>query len=146
MWLPVRTRVAQVEHHVALDWRQVPAIMPVLAAHPGMAALALRFLILTGVRSGDVRGATWAEIALWVIPAQRMKGSPGSARGARRSSDAALAILHEVRSRPDLPDNPAGLLFPALSGKLLSDMTLTALLRRLGWTDAAACCETLCRG
>jgi integrase len=146
MWLPVRTRVTKVEHHAALDWRQVPAIIPVLAARPGMAALALRFLILTAVRSGDVRGATWAEIdenygfPLWVIPVQRMKVQQGQ-RGRLDDhrvplSDAALAILEEVRARPQ-PDNPAALVFPALSGKPLSDMTLTALLRRLGWTDAA---------
>jgi integrase len=147
MWLPVPARVAKLEHHAALDWRQVPAIMPVLAARPGMATLALRFLILTGVRSGDVRGATWQEIdenygfPLWVIPAQRMKVDEHQRkpRDDHRVplSDAAIAILDEVRARPDLPDNPAGLIFPALSGKPLSDMTLTALLRRLGWTDTA---------
>ncbi|MCY4120535.1 MAG: tyrosine-type recombinase/integrase, partial [Acidobacteria bacterium] len=37
----------------------------------------LRFIILTAVRSGEARGATWSEIDLqaaeWRIPAERMK-------------------------------------------------------------------------
>jgi integrase len=145
MWLPVPSRVAKLEHHAALDWRQVPAIMPILAARPGMAALALRFLILTGVRSGDVRGAPWQEIdedaRLWVIPAGRMKVDEHQRklRDDHRVplADAALAILHEIRSRPDQPENPKGLIFPSREGTPLSDMTMTALLRRLGWADAA---------
>ena len=62
------------------------------------ARLAVEFLVLTAVRSGDVRGATWEEIdrgaALWVIPAERMKARrehrvPLSAR--------ALEVLDEAR-------------------------------------------------
>lgn len=39
--------------------------------------MALEALILTAVRSGEIRGAAWSEIdlanALWAIPAERMK-------------------------------------------------------------------------
>ena len=43
----------------------------------GQGATALAFAILTAARSGEVRGATWAEIdfneAVWTVPASRMK-------------------------------------------------------------------------
>ena len=45
----------------------------------GMGARALEFAILTAARSGEARGASWAEIDLeagiWTIPANRMKGA-----------------------------------------------------------------------
>ena len=45
----------------------------------GIGARALRFAILTAARSGEVRGATWAELdlstATWIIRADRMKGA-----------------------------------------------------------------------
>lgn len=48
-----------------------------LAASDTAGRLALRFLILTAARSGEVRGATWDEFDLangvWTVPASRMK-------------------------------------------------------------------------
>lgn len=48
-----------------------------LQSQEGTAAQALRFLILTAARSGEVRGARWEEVdtraKLWTVPAARMK-------------------------------------------------------------------------
>jgi len=70
-------KIAPVVHHRALDATQTRALMPVLMQARGTAALALRLLILTATRAGEMRGARWCEFdmdaALWVIPAQRMK-------------------------------------------------------------------------
>ena len=75
--LPQPGKVAQVAHHRALPWREIPAFMAKLRRMDGMGAKALEFAILTAARSGEVRGATWAEIdpdsRLWTIPASRMK-------------------------------------------------------------------------
>ncbi|MGB7046493.1 MAG: integrase, partial [Methylocella sp.] len=50
-----------------------------LGGQDSVAALALRFLILTVARSGEVLGAMWQEIDLgakvWIVPASRMKAS-----------------------------------------------------------------------
>lgn len=66
-------------HLKALHWSQVPQLMKWLAEQPGMAALALRFCVLTACRTGEVLGATWGEVdleqRLWRIPAQRMKAN-----------------------------------------------------------------------
>ncbi|HEY2132054.1 MAG TPA: integrase arm-type DNA-binding domain-containing protein, partial [Acetobacteraceae bacterium] len=96
--LPARGKVRAVQHHPALDWRLAPAFMAKLRAEPGIAARALEFLILTAARSGEGRGAAWAEIdaseAAWMVPAGRMKR-----RRTHRVplSAAALAVLARVQ-------------------------------------------------
>jgi len=67
-------------NHPSLPWQKAPAFMLALDAMPGLAPLALKFCILTAVRSGEVRGARWSELsfdgedAIWIIPGYRMKG------------------------------------------------------------------------
>jgi integrase len=122
--LPARRKVRAVRHHPALPYREMPAFMARLRRQSGTAARALEFAILTAARSGEVRGATLAEVerdaALWTISAERMKG----ARTHRVPlSPAALALV----------DGPGPLLFPgARRGRPLSDMALTEVLRRMG--------------
>ena len=75
--LPRPSPAKNVRHHPALPWQEVPAFMTELRQHDSIAARALEFVILTGTRTGDVRGAIWNEIDLdsrvWHIPAERMK-------------------------------------------------------------------------
>lgn len=126
--LPKPGKVSRVEHFAALPIDELHAFMKRLRAAEGMGARALEFAILTAARSGEVRGATWAEIDLtegtWSVGAERMKGN----RPHRVPlSDRALELL-EALPRFEGCD----LVFPGASGKKpLSDMTLTAALRRL---------------
>ena len=121
------------KHHAALAWRELPALMPRIKAVDGMGALALQFAIFTAARSGEVRLATWAEIdmeaAVWTITEDRMKAG----REHRVPlSVPALAILESVRP---LSVGSKSLLFPSKrAAKPLSDMTLAAVLKRLGIT------------
>ena len=75
--LPAKTKVAAVEHHNALSYRDLPEFMARLRARPGVSPRALEFTILTAARTGEVIGAKWAEIdldaKLWTIPPERMK-------------------------------------------------------------------------
>ena len=63
----------------ALPYAEVGAALEAIAACTASEALksCLRFIILTAVRSGEARGATWSEMDLqaaeWRIPAERMK-------------------------------------------------------------------------
>ena len=117
----------QVQHYAAMPYDALPAFMAELAQRKGISALALRFLILTAARSGEVRGATWAEIdreaAVWTIPGARMKA--GKDYRVPLTAEA-LVALDAVRGLdPDL-------VFPGQRrGKPMSDMTLTAVLRRM---------------
>jgi len=117
-------------HHAAFPWRDLPDLMVRIAAADGMGALALRFAILTAARSGEVRGATWAELDIdakvWTIPADRMKAG----RDHRVPlSDAAIEVLGTAKA---MADRPEGLAFPSRrAGRPLSDMTLAAVMKRL---------------
>lgn len=125
-------------HMAALPWQDVPALMSDLAQREGVSARTLEFIILTAVRSGEARGARWAEIDLkaktWTIPGERMK------RGVQHRvplSDGAVAVLEKVKGLD------ADLVFPSAirakdgSAKPQSDMVFKALydrMKRKGFT------------
>jgi integrase len=133
--LPARSKVQKVEHHAALDYRDVGAFMVELRKAEGMGAKALEFAILTAARSGEVRGATWSEIdeqaAVWTIPAERMKAEKEQRVPL---SDSAVELL---RNLPRIEGTE--FVFPNSKEKptALSDMTLTAVLRRMDMTVTA---------
>ena len=136
MILPARSKVAPIVPHPALDWRESPDFMAKLRKQTGFGARALEFVILTAVRSGEVRGATWDEVDLatrtWTIPAARMK----AARPHRVPlSESALGIL---RAMAKLKDGSGLVFLGQKHGTPLSDMTLTAVLRRMGRNDLTA--------
>ncbi|WP_263588636.1 tyrosine-type recombinase/integrase [Sphingopyxis sp. GC21] len=123
--LPARTRLSR-GHHKAIAYEQIPAFVRALHKREAVAALALEFTILTAARSGEVIGATWAEVdltkAIWTIPADRMKAAkehrvPLSTR--------AVAILENLQ--------PLGseYLFPGAKGGKLSGMAMGMLMRRM---------------
>lgn len=125
--LAMPSKVKKVTHHRALPVDEMSDFMTKLRGAEGTAARALEFVILTAARSGEVRGATWSEIdfkeKVWTIPAERMKAGrehrvPLSGR--------AIAL---VRSLPKV--DKVEYLFPGTKGGPLSDMSLTAVLRRM---------------
>jgi len=75
--LPARGKIARVKHLQATAYVEMAKFMANLRSKGGISALALEFTILTAVRTGEVIGATWAEIDLrskvWTIPPTRMK-------------------------------------------------------------------------
>lgn len=131
--LPKPSKVAKVEHHKAVRVDEAGAFMERLRAMPGQGSLALQFVILTAARSGEVRGMTWAEVDLqsgvWTVPAGRMKAGK---EHRVPLSDAALALL-SAQPRVEGVD----FVFPGSAARMLSDMTLTATLRRMGETATA---------
>lgn len=124
--LPKPAKVAKVEHHQALPVGDMGAFMVTLRAAEGMGARALEFAILTAARSGEVRGATWAEIdhdaGLWKIPGERMKA------GKEHRVPLSKAVAQLLEALPRMAGSDY--VFPAPRGGQLSDMTLTAVLRR----------------
>lgn len=114
---------------LALPNQDMPAfIASVAAAEPTIGRLALLFTIATAARSGEVRLGTLDEIDFeaktWTIPASRMKMKR---EHVVPLSELALSAL--TRAQAIAGDNPKGLLFPARSGKPLSDVTMTKVLR-----------------
>jgi integrase len=128
--LPPMRKVAKVEHHPALPYRDMPAFMTDLRGRDGTAAKALEFTILTAARTGETIGAKWDEIdfkdKVWTIPAERMKAGvehqvPLSAR--------AIEILANLNQETDY-------VFPGQEiDKPLSNMAMLALLKRMNRSD-----------
>ena len=125
--LPKPSKVMKVKHHKALPREELGSFIKNLKQRDGIAAKALEFLILTATRSGEVRGAIWSEInlesGLWIIPAERMKA------GKEHQVPLSKEAIKLLKTLPTDQDNEH--LFPAPKGGALSDMALSAVVRRM---------------
>lgn len=124
----------ETKHHAALPWADLPAFAKDLGKREGTSARCLEWIILTGARSIEARGARWEELDLkegvWTVPAERMKGPIDKRKPHRVAlSPEAIAVAHRVRGL-----DPA-ILFPSLTGKMLSDMSFKSLFNRMGKDD-----------
>ncbi|MBL3569398.1 site-specific integrase [Rhodovulum sp. BSW8] len=125
--LPKPGKVAKVAHHPALALADAPDWFADLRGRDGMATRALELMALTAARSGEVRGATWEEFdltaGLWTIPAERMKAG----REHRVPLTAEAVVL--LKALPRMAGSSYA--FPAARGGMLSDMALSACMRRI---------------
>lgn len=129
--LPKPKKVKAVIHHPALPHADIADFMADLSNRTGVAARALGFTILTAARSGETRGMIWAEIDLenkiWTIPAQRMKA------GKEHRVPLTANMITQLGPRRD--DDALVFESQAKAGRPISDMSMTALLRRMGRND-----------
>lgn len=90
----------------------------------------MEFAILTACRSSEVFGALWKEIdfknKIWIIPKERMKADK---QHQVPLSEAAMSLLEQLyqETHPQLDD----FIFSAPRGGMLSDMSLTMLIKRM---------------
>jgi integrase len=130
--LPKRPRAAAIIHHPALPYSRIGEFFASLRGTEGVAARALEFTILTAARTSEVSGARWQEIdlgsAMWTVPADRIKA--GKEHRVPLSAPA-LAIVR------DMAKTQSGeFVFPGgRKGRPLSNMAMSAVLRRMGHDD-----------
>ncbi|MBN9788502.1 integrase [Pseudonocardia sp. TMWB2A] len=120
-------QVKQRENRKAMPYVAVPPFLTALRRRPFFGRLALELLILTATRSQEVRLATWDEFnlddRLWTIPADHMKRNRAHVVPL---SDAALVALAKAAA---LRREGTDVVFPRVSGKPMSDMTLLKVMR-----------------
>lgn len=125
--LPKPGKVKKVVHHRALEYKQAGQFMALLRTRPGMAAKCLEFIILTACRSGEARLAVWDEIDFqaktWTIPAGRTKTDKEHIVPLTKQ---ALDLLEKLPRFKDV-----NFIFSAPRGGPLSDMSVSAVLRRM---------------
>lgn len=118
-----------VEHIPAMPWQEVPAFYQSLG-ELSSCQLALRFLILTGVRSRPIRYLRHEEVEgmIWTVPAQLMKGRRGKTEAFR------VPLSEEARRVLDIADKNArdGFLFPSPRRGVISDATMLQHMKRQG--------------
>ena len=144
--LPKPSKVADKKRYPALQMYDAQRWWAELIQKDTIGAKALQFITLNASRSGEVRGMRWDELnmgqgktnldtsscdtatsATWIIPASRMK-SKKEHRVTLTSEAVAL-----LRSLPQMKNCP--LVFPSSKGKMLSDMTISAIMRRMHKAD-----------
>jgi integrase len=116
----------------SLPWQDVPAFYASLS-EPTVTHLALRLLILTGVRSRPLRFMRLEDIdgAVWTIQGEAMKGRKGKTRDFRVPLSAeALAVIE--LAKPHVRD---GYLFPSVRKGVISDATMSRLMERKGMAE-----------
>lgn len=125
--LPKPAKLRKVRHHPALPWERIAAFMADLRGRYGTGARALEFAILTAARSGEIRFAQWDEIDLaakvWTVPADRMKA------GLRHRVPLSAPAVNLLKAVPRMVGVP--FVFPAPRGGALSDMSISAVTRRM---------------
>ena len=123
--LPSPKKLQKKEHHPAVPYQQMGDFMLKLRSNPSLSAKALELLILTAVRSGSVRSAEWSEIdldnALWIIPAEHTKARQEHRVPLQPQAIRLLKILPKLAG--------TNLIFPSRTGKPLSDMAFSQLMR-----------------
>jgi integrase len=113
-----------------VPYDEAAAVMKDLRAKAESAGrLALEFTILTAARSGETRGATWAEVdldkAIWTIPGARMKaGKPHVVP----LSPSAVEVLNAAAKMRKTKKGDE-LIFPGRGTSAMSDMTMAKHMR-----------------
>lgn len=96
----------EVQNRLSMAYDDIPDFMVTLRALERPAAPLVEFIILTCVRNGEARGATWKEIdwddKVWVIPKDRMKMKRDHIVPL---TDRAIAILESVKPADPKPDD-----------------------------------------
>jgi len=133
-------KTRKVTHRPALKEADLPEFLAKLDAYDGhlLTKLALRFLLLTFVRPGELRAAEWQEFQLegdaptWRIPAERMKMREEHIVPLSRQ---AVAVLQEIHA---LTGN-GRLVFPQQNKpeKPMSENTLLYAMYRMGYHQRA---------
>jgi len=117
------------KHIPAMPWQDVPGFYASLA-EPSITHLAMRLLILTGVRSNPLRNIRLEQLHgdVWIVPGEGMKGRKGATTDFRVPLSAeALRVIDAAR-----PFARNGFLFANNRQGVISDMTLSRMMERRG--------------
>lgn len=131
-------QVADKQHYACLKDAELPAFLAKLEAYDGtpITKLAIRLLMLTMVRTGELREAEWSEFdikrATWRVPAARMKGRKPHVVPLSAQALEALAQLRTLTG-------DGKYLFPneQKPGKVMSENTILFALYRMGYHSRA---------
>ncbi|AVO76894.1 MULTISPECIES: tyrosine-type recombinase/integrase [Klebsiella] len=123
------------KHYPFLTVEELPDFFKALAGYTGspLVVLAARLLILTGVRTGELRGAFWSEFdlekAVWEIPAERMKMKRPHLVPL---STQALEIIQQLK----VMSGQYPLVFPGRNDprKTMSEASINQVFKRIGYT------------
>ena len=137
--LPAKAKIQTKKNHPALRLEDAQRWWAELKLRDGAGAKALMLLTMTASRSGEIRGMLWEEVQLfdeaeaqrrgylgiWTRPPERMKAKQ------EHRVPITLPMYELIRSSND----KTGLVFKSRNRTTLSDMTLSALMKRMHVSD-----------
>lgn len=137
--LPSKSKKEVTKHQPALQLKDAQRWWMELQQRDGVGATALKLLAMTASRSGEIRGMLWEELdffsdaeakergylGIWKIPAQRMK--------ARREHS--IPVTQPMYDLISNENDKTGLVFKSRKMTTISDMTLSALMKRMHASD-----------
>ena len=126
------------EHHAYVGHNELPEFLNKLDAYDGglQTKLAMKLLLLTFVRTSELRGAKWAEIDFerkeWRIPPERMKMRTLHIVPLSTQAIKILEILRKLNDQRDY-------VFPSIQSprKCMSSNTMLYALYEIGYKDRA---------
>ncbi len=131
--LPAINRLRVVQHLPALPYQQVGNFIRKLRAINTISSRALEFLILTGMRSGSIRLATFSEIdftnKIWTIPKEHFK--------TRKEFRVPLQpqAIELLKNLLKNKQSDSDLIFPSPKGAPLTDVALSHLMIKILESD-----------
>ncbi|EBJ1006198.1 integrase [Salmonella enterica] len=122
-------------HYPFLNAAELPEFFDALSHYSGseLVVLAARLLIITGLRTGELRGAFWQEIndeaGVWEIPAERMKMRRPHIVPLSRQALSIIARILEMTGRYPL-------MFPGRNDprKTMSEASINQVFKRIGYS------------
>ena len=132
--------VGEAQHHKAMPAKELPGFLRALDLYDGepQTRLALRLIVLTFVRTTELRGGQWAEIEgldgpspMWRIPAERMKKAREHLVPLSRQ---AVTVLRELRT---LSGNSQRIFPSPGKDRCMSNNTMLYALYRMGYHGRA---------
>ena len=113
--------------HDYIPYQDAEAVLKMIREHdaPEVSRLCLEFLILTGVRSGEARGARCDEIKgdVWELPGARTKNKK---KFRVPLSGAALDVLEKAKAH----DNGSGYVFPSSRRGAITDYYMARMMKK----------------
>jgi integrase len=122
------------KHYPFLNTSELPTFFEALSGYSGsmLVVLAARLLIITGLRTGELRGAMWQEIdadaAVWEIPAERMKMRRPHIVPLSSQAQAIIERIREMTGRYSY-------MFPGRNDprKTMSEASINQVFKRIGY-------------
>lgn len=124
--LPAPNKIKKVKHLPSLPWTEISNFMNTIREDKVQASKAVALAILTATRSNEIRFAKWSEFdleqSIWIIPAERMKAG----------KEHRIPLSKQVIALLNTLDKEGEFIFKGRKeGTPISDMTLTAVIRRM---------------
>ena len=122
--LPKPSKIRQVRHHSSIPYQELPRLYRTISKSSAISSFALRFLILTAGRTGEVVGARWSEFSddTWVLPPSRMKARREHRVPLSTAARKILKVQYEAAS---------GEYVFQINGQSLSNMAMLQFLKRI---------------